>query len=42
MLHPNEPGPHCGRPGREKPAVPMAAEEQIQALELSRVKTAVQ
>lgn len=23
MLHPNEPGPHCGRPGREKPAVPM-------------------
>lgn len=42
MLHPNEPGPHCGKPGREIPAVPMEAEEQVQALELSRVKITVQ
>lgn len=42
MLHPNEPGPHCGRPEREILAVPMEAAEQVQALELLRGEAAVQ
>ena len=33
MLHPNEPGPQGGRPGRDTRAVPMEAEEQLQVWE---------